>query len=271
MNKINTTDIYLMENPDEAVRMECKTEESIVITHARWAGIKPGMRVADMGCGPGKTSAILWDLVQPGGEVVGIDLSPDRIEHARLNYGRNGLKFIEKDVRNDINDLGLFDFIWVRFLLEYHSKEAFDLCRKFSNILKPGGILCLIDLDANSLSHDPIPENLKISLQNLIKYLVAEKNFDPYAGRKLYGYLYDLGFSDIKVMMEPHHLIYGKLNPVDEFNWEKKVSVIAEKSGYGFPEFPDGPKGFYRTFIKFFKDPRRFTYTPMICCRGIRQ
>jgi hypothetical protein len=41
-------------------------------------------------------------------------------------------------------------------------------------------------------------------------------------GRKLYTYLYDMGFKDIQAHMMPHHLIYGELISSDDFNWIKK-------------------------------------------------
>ncbi|HMK65410.1 MAG TPA: methyltransferase type 11, partial [Thermodesulfobacteriota bacterium] len=62
---------YLMEDDEEAIRLDRKTDPSVVERQARWAGVKPGMRLADLGCGSGKTSSVLHELVQPGGEVIG--------------------------------------------------------------------------------------------------------------------------------------------------------------------------------------------------------
>jgi len=98
-----------------------------------------------------------------------------------------------------------------------------------------------------------------------------EHDFDPYAGRKLYGYLYESGLVDIQVEMEPHHLIYGPLNEVDRYNWTQKLAVAAQSSGYRFPEYRGGYREFEQEFLSFFSDPRRFTYTPLIYCRGRRQ
>jgi len=67
-----------------------------------------------------------------------------------------------------------------------------------------------------------------------------------------------------------HHLIYGPLDQVDEYNWTKKVEVAAQNSGYGFDEYPGGYDEFVEEFKTFFADPRRFTYTPVISCRGIK-
>src|SRR5215469_2550933 len=39
------------------------------------SGLRAGMRVADLGCGVGMVTALLADLVGPGGHVVAIDAS----------------------------------------------------------------------------------------------------------------------------------------------------------------------------------------------------
>ena len=57
---------YLMENNDEISRLELKTDSQSVIRQATWAGLKPGMKVADIGCGSGKTTSILRKMVEPG-------------------------------------------------------------------------------------------------------------------------------------------------------------------------------------------------------------
>ena len=261
---------YLMENKEEAHRLTIKTEKSVLVRQAAWAGINPGMRVADIGCGAGVTSSFLLDLVRPGGSVTGVDASQERIDHARKNYRKDGLEFVCHDFYQDMKGLGEFDFIWVRFVLEYHRTGSFDIVRRLAEILKPGGILCLIDLDHNCLSHFGLSQRLEENIRGVMKTLEENSDFDPYVGRKLYSYLYDLGFEEIDVQLKPHHLFFGQVREADRFNWLKKVEVAARNSGWKFESYEDGFDGFARDFEDFFADPRRFTYTPMISCRGCR-
>jgi hypothetical protein len=93
-------------------------------------------------------------------------------------------------------------------------------------------------------------------------------NFDPYVGIKLYSYLFDLGFRGIDVNVTPHNLIFGDLLEKDSFNWTKKAEIAAKNSGFSFDEFEGGYQGFYGEFTEYFASRRRFTYTPMIWCRG---
>ena len=76
------SDSYLMEHPDEALRLDIKTNPEEVRKQARMCGIGPGARVLDAGCGSGKTTSILHELLQPGGEVVGVAQHPLRLEPA---------------------------------------------------------------------------------------------------------------------------------------------------------------------------------------------
>ena len=144
---------YLMESEEETLRLELKTDVNVVRKQALWAGLKSGMRVADLGCGPGLTTSILHDLVSPNGETIGVDFSEERHKHAVYNYKTSGIEFICKDIREPLEALGSFDFIWVRFVLEYYLNGNFDIVNNIYKILKPGGILCLIDLDHNCLNH----------------------------------------------------------------------------------------------------------------------
>lgn len=262
---------YLMEHEDEALRLDLKTDRAAVKRQCRWAGLKPGMRVADIGCGSGKTTSHLSDLVGPSGSVVGVDGSEARVQHARSHYGVSRVEFVCRDFRLPLDDLGAFDFIWVRFVLEYHRAQAADIVRNLKSLLSPGGILCLIDLDYNCLSHYGLSVRLEQTINGLMSLMERDFDFDPYVGRKLYSFLFDNGFADIAVDLAPHHLIYGELNPVDDYNWTRKIEVAAGRCGYSFPEYPGGFDEFLHEFKSFFADPRRFTYTPLIICRGIRR
>ncbi len=269
-DKTKTQNNYLMENHEESIRLDQKTDPRVVKKQARWAGIKPGMRVADLGCGSGKTTMVLSRLAQPGGEAVGLDFAPNRYEFAQSHYAGPGIRFLCRDVRNVLDDLGTFDFIWVRFLLEYYLSSSYDIVRHISQYLKPGGILCLIDLDHNSLNHFGHSGRLGKTLNDLTVLSQEKADFDPWVGRKLYSYLYDLGFKNISVDVSAHHLIYGPLNETDAFNWVKKVEVGPVKLGYDFKDYNGSHQEFLQEFSAYIQDPRRFIYTPIITCRGIK-
>jgi trans-aconitate 2-methyltransferase len=48
--------------------------------------LSSGDRVLDVGCGSGDFTASLVPLVAPGGRVVGVDVSPSQVEHARAHH-----------------------------------------------------------------------------------------------------------------------------------------------------------------------------------------
>lgn len=263
-----STDGYFMESEEEAKRLDLKTDPTVVDRHARWAGLRPGMRVADLGCGSGKTTFCLSKIAGTKGEAVGIDNADQRIKFAKKHYSSERIDYVLADIRSDLSFLGKFDFVWVRFVMEYYGSTAYEIVKNINKILNPGGILCLIDLDYNCLTHYGLPKRLDSAIQGIKQTLEKKADFDPYAGRKLYSYLYDMAYEDIDMTIEAHHLIFGELNEVDTFNWTKKVEVGGKLSGYPFDDYEGGYEEFFDEFKKIFSHPRRFTYTPIILCRG---
>jgi ubiquinone/menaquinone biosynthesis C-methylase UbiE len=257
-----------MESEEEAKRLDLKTDPTVVDRHARWAGLQPGMRVADLGCGSGKTTFCLSKITGTKGETVGIDNADQRIKFAKKHYSSERIDYVLADIRSDLSFLGKFDFVWIRFVMEYYGSTAYEIVKHINKILNPGGILCLIDLDYNCLTHYGLPKRLESAIQGIKATLEKKADFDPYAGRKLYSYLYDMEYEDIDMTIEAHHLIFGELNEVDTFNWTKKVEVGGKLSGYPFDDYEGGYEEFFEEFKKIFSHPRRFTYTPIILCRG---
>jgi ubiquinone/menaquinone biosynthesis C-methylase UbiE len=259
--------VYIMENDDEIQRLEIKTKTTVVEAFARQAGLGPGMRVVDAGCGPGLTTSVLASVVGTSGSATGFDLSEARIERAKERHGGDGIEFHVRDFLQPIEDLGNFDFVWSRFTLEYYKAQCFDIAANLSTIVREGGVLCLIDLDYNCLSHYGMSQRLENAFESAVKQLEIKANFDPYAGRKLYSHLYRLGYRDIQVDAGAHHLIYGDLLEADEYNWGKKLEVLARKLHIDLPGY-SGPQEFQEDFMEFFHDPSRFTYTPVIAAWG---
>ncbi len=260
---------YLMENLEETIRLEIKTDPEAVRKQAQWCGLEPGLRVLDAACGSGKVTSILHEMIQPGGEILGLDFSEERVQYAKQHYGHvSDIDFQVHDLRDPLDGFGMFDLIWVRFVLEYYRVESLDIVRNLTACLKPGGSLCLLDLDHNCLNHYDLPARIENMLIELAAVVEEKYNFDPYAGRKLYAYLYDMDYEHIQVDLMPHHLIYGKVSDVDAYNWIKKAEIASVKAKEILEKYPGGGAGFFSDFIQFFNDPRRFTYTPLILCKG---
>ena len=259
---------YLMEDDQEAVRLDLKTDVAIVEKQALWAGIKPDMRVADLGCGAGKTTFHLNRLVQPEGQAIGVDIAGQRIEYAKTHYSNESIEYVVADIRQPLEDLGHFDFIWVRFVLEYYLEGSFDIVKNIAKILKPGGIICLIDLDCNCLRHYGLPERLGRATGGVMNWLEKNCNFDPYVGVKLYSFLYDLGFDEIDVSLSAHNMFFGALKENEKFFSMQKAEIGGRNSGYPFEEYDGNFDKFLEEVKIFFNDSRVFYYTPLIACRG---
>ena len=259
-----------MEDDQEAVRLDRKTDGATVEKQALWAGIKPGMRVADLGCGAGKTTFHLNKLIQPGGRAVGIDIAEQRIDYARKHYSDENIEYLAADIRKPLDDLGQFDFIYVRFVLEYYLNGSFDIVKNITQNLKPGGILCLIDLDCNCLRHFGFPDRLNRATIGVMDWLEKRSNFDPYVGIKLYSFLYDLGYSEIDVSMSAHNMFFGQLKENEKLFSMQKAEIGGRNSGYPFEEYGGNFDEFLEEVKIFFNDERVFYYTPLIACRGCR-
>ena len=66
---------------DELARLELQGRALSPATYMIFdaAGIRPGMRVLDLGCGVGDVAFVAADLVGPDGYVVGVDRSPEAL------------------------------------------------------------------------------------------------------------------------------------------------------------------------------------------------
>ncbi len=260
---------YFMESEDENLRLDVKTDPDALKRQALWCGVQSGMRILDAGCGPGVTTALLAEMAGPDGSVTGVDYSSERIAYARRHYGdQTGVAFDLHDLRESCRRLGGFDLIWVRFVLEYHRSSAGRIVANLIECLNPGGLLCLLDLDYNCLIHYDPPESMSRIVENVMAAMSQRYDFDPFVGRKLYAMLYDAGLEKIQVDVSAHNVFYGVLKKKDHFNIMKKLEIAAKLEPQLLDGYPGGMERFHQDFEAFLLDPRRFSYTPLILCRG---
>ena len=106
--------------------------------------LRPGARAIDVATGTGKVAADLHRRVQPGGEVLGIDISPGMIDVAERRFnGRPGLTFVVGDALALPAPDATFDAATIAFgmrnLPDYGQGFA-----EMRRVVRPGGrVVCL--------------------------------------------------------------------------------------------------------------------------------
>ncbi len=108
------------------------------------ARLRPGGSALDVASGTGKVAADLRNRVQPGGRVLGVDLSPGMTAVAQRRYAdRTGLEFLVGDALALPTDDGAFDAATIAFGM----RNLPDYRRGFAEMarsVRPGGrVLCL--------------------------------------------------------------------------------------------------------------------------------
>jgi SAM-dependent methyltransferase len=157
------------------------------------AGLRPGMRVADLGCGVGTVTALFGELVGSEGQVVGIDASAAQLAQAReqVNGAGTNVRFVEASALDPGFPPWSFDLVYCRFLL-IHLPEPQQALRAMFTLLRPGGILVCEDGDLTSAGSEP-PSALG-AFADLWGRLGPKRGVDYTLGRRLFHLVVAAGF-----------------------------------------------------------------------------
>jgi SAM-dependent methyltransferase len=151
------------------------------------------MRVADLGCGVGLTTALLGELVGPEGHVVGLDASASQLAQARKGMPAGGanVRFVEASAGDTGLPRASFDLVYCRFLLLHLPEPEQALC-EMGALLKPNGIVVCEDSDLTSAGSEP-PSALG-AFGNLWGRLGPTRGVDYTLGRRLFQMVQGAGF-----------------------------------------------------------------------------
>ncbi|MCA9537733.1 MAG: alpha/beta fold hydrolase [Myxococcales bacterium] len=161
--------------------------------------LKPGMRVLDLGCGPGGITRGIADAVAPG-EVVGVDPVDGLLRRALLGRGeRPRLHYLQASAYALPFADARFDAALLHTVL-MHLERPVDALREVRRVLRPGGLVAVCDGDWGADLRAPTLPMLDQGDQVSIRGARAQ-GMDIYFGRKHKAVLRRAGFVDPQVSL----------------------------------------------------------------------
>lgn len=206
----------------------------------RLAGLRPGMRVLDIGSGPGDVSFVAARLVGPSGRVLGVDAAPDMIELARARAAEKGLSTVQF-TQAAIDAIALdepVDAVIGRLILMHLPDPAATL-RHLSSFVDPGGILAFSENDITGAYGVPDTPLFRRVTGGIVRAFEA-MGLSPRFGTTLHTVFADAGLGAPRLTLGTP---VGTVADTDILAYLAEVwrlvSPIAEQGGFAIDELAD--------------------------------
>jgi len=191
--------------------------------------LEPGMRLLDVGCGPGSITVDLAARVAPG-HVTALDTSREVLAKAGALAREQGVDNVEFRT-GDVYDLGVpddrFDVVHAHQLL-HHLPDPVTALREMRRVCRPGGIVAARDGDfAGNHWYPQVPE--LDEWLDLCRRAIRANGGQPDAGRRLLSWARAAGFTDITATAS----LWCHATPEDRERWAGTWAGRLEQSDMG--------------------------------------
>lgn len=198
--------------------------------------LSPGLRLLDMGCGPGHISMHLAQTVRPG-EMHGIDMEPSQVEMSRklaAELGVDNAKFQVADAARLPFEDGFFDVVNCCDILSY-IPDTSAVLSEVRRVLKPGGVVHCREMIIDACFVHPSNAALQRGWEMFADLLQSDDGH-PQMGREIYALLGAAGFTDLRASMTIQ--TYAGDIDVERFydlvaSWFLSAEMTNAAKGYG--------------------------------------
>lgn len=159
--------------------------------------LAPGMRLLDVGCGPGSVTLDLARLVSPG-QVVGCDNATDALDAAREAAAQRAdleTRFVVADALDLPFDDGSFDVVHAHQVL-HHVSDPVQALREMARVARVGGWVAAREADYGAMVWFPDVSGLR-EWRNLYQVVARANGAEPDAGRRLRSWATGAGLTDV--------------------------------------------------------------------------
>lgn len=198
--------------------------------------LTPGLRVLDLGCGPGTLSIGLAEAIAPG-ELYGVDMEPSQVDLATSIAeagGHDNATFQVGDVTALSYDDDWFDVIHGHSILA-HVPDTQAVLAEAKRALKPGGLIAFREWIFDGSFLAPDFEVIYDAWATLAELITADDGH-PNIGRDLKRHLLEAGFTDVRPAASFTSYTtaedVGYISRVIE-NWFLSADVRASATAYG--------------------------------------
>ena len=206
----------------------------------RLAGLRPGMRVLDIGCGPGDVSFVAARLVGQSGTVLGVDAAPAMIELARARAVEKGFSTVHF-MQSTIDAIALdepVDAVIGRLILMHLPDPAATL-RQLSNWVRPGGVIAFAENDITDTRSIPDMPLFGQVTAGIVRAFEA-MGLSPRFGTTLHAVFQDAGLGAPQLTLGTP---IGTAADTDILAYAAEVwrlvSPIAQQTGFAIDELAD--------------------------------
>jgi ubiquinone/menaquinone biosynthesis C-methylase UbiE len=215
----------------EYLRESAEWVEKVKRTSYNLLHLRAGMKVLDIGCGPGIDVRNLSGLVGDSGQVIGIDSDDKMIADAVQGARSSNTHFITADVRSMPFNDNCFDAIRAERLFQVLPRtiDFNDVLREMIRVTNENGAIVLVDSDWGTASVNY--EDAELT-NRLLHFFATECRPHGYAGRQFYELMKKHGLTVERVGALPVYMFDFSETPFE--NWltrealEKQIATEAE-------------------------------------------
>jgi ubiquinone/menaquinone biosynthesis C-methylase UbiE len=157
--------------------------------------LRLGMRVLDVGCGPGTITRDFGAFVGPEGEVLGVDSAAEVVAQAAEGCDLPQVRFAVGDAMNLAVPDGAYDVVHAHQVLQ-HLADPVAALREMRRVTRPGGLVAVRDADYAAMTWHPAVPALD-RWREVYRAAARAHNAEPDAGRRLLGWAQAAGFAEV--------------------------------------------------------------------------